>query len=329
MKKRHLCFILFILVFPFVYAVTGEVITGNVPTNVSIFVGPSVPVIIIFSPENKNYYGNFILLNYTINNGISSIFYNIDNGENITLPNDPSHSELINFSLGNHTISIFVENIYGNSSKNVSFSMSSFSFCGDGVCNGEETCSSCSGDCGTCSPSGGSSSGSGGGGGGTGTPNILGNFEVIPKSVELYLGEGDIKNQTIIVKNKGSSNLSISLELANSSEYIHLGILNFILSPGEEKEFFISFDALSAKKGFYYETLNIKSGTSIKSISLIMEVKDKGFVLNETGKDLDITYPKKRSMWLFWIFLFLILFGIIFFFILFWKRRKKKEKRKK
>ncbi|MCK4905693.1 S8 family serine peptidase [bacterium] len=40
--------------------------------------------------------------------------------------------------------------------------------CGDGICNGTETCSSCPGDCGTCPtpPSGGESSGSGGGGGG-------------------------------------------------------------------------------------------------------------------------------------------------------------------
>lgn len=34
-------------------------------------------------------------------------------------------------------------------------------FCGDGVCNGDETCSSCPGDCGACAPPGG-----GGGGGG-------------------------------------------------------------------------------------------------------------------------------------------------------------------
>ena len=44
-------------------------------------------------------------------------------------------------------------------------------FCGDNVCNGGETCSTCSGDCGTCpvnNPSSGGSS-SGGGGGSSGT----------------------------------------------------------------------------------------------------------------------------------------------------------------
>lgn len=43
-------------------------------------------------------------------------------------------------------------------------------YCGDGTCNSDETCSSCSDDCGACAPapSGGSSGGGGGGGGGSG-----------------------------------------------------------------------------------------------------------------------------------------------------------------
>ena len=42
-------------------------------------------------------------------------------------------------------------------------------YCGDGICNGEETCSSCPQDCGPCpEPSGGGSGGGGGGGGGFG-----------------------------------------------------------------------------------------------------------------------------------------------------------------
>jgi hypothetical protein len=38
-------------------------------------------------------------------------------------------------------------------------------YCGDSVCNGGESCSSCSTDCGSCSTTGGSSGGGGGGGG--------------------------------------------------------------------------------------------------------------------------------------------------------------------
>jgi hypothetical protein len=58
-------------------------------------------------------------------------------------------------------------------------------YCGDGVCNNGETCSSCSGDCGKCyipsgggSSGGGSSGGSSGGGGGGGTG---GGSAILPK----------------------------------------------------------------------------------------------------------------------------------------------------
>jgi len=40
-------------------------------------------------------------------------------------------------------------------------------YCGDAICNGDETCSSCSGDCGSCSTGGNTGGGGGGGGGGS------------------------------------------------------------------------------------------------------------------------------------------------------------------
>lgn len=77
-------------------------------------------------------------------------------------------------------------------------------YCGDGVCNNGETCSSCSGDCGVCStPSGG---GGGGGGGGGVSSN--------ESSKELNL----TKSQNNISENEKSSNVELENEFPASNE---------------------------------------------------------------------------------------------------------------
>ena len=78
-----------LFIFQLVSAITGETITGDVssqPTNVSIFVLPGEPVIQILSPENATYYSSSILVNYTIGNPIISVWYNLDDSGNISLP---------------------------------------------------------------------------------------------------------------------------------------------------------------------------------------------------------------------------------------------------
>lgn len=71
-----------------------------------------------------------------------------------------------------------------------SYCRASTTYCGDGYCDTGETCSSCSGDCGSCSPGGG---GGGGGGGGTttlpSTPEELPVEEEEPPSEELPVEE--------------------------------------------------------------------------------------------------------------------------------------------
>lgn len=70
----------------------------------------------------------------------------------------------------------------------------SLPYCGDGICNGSETCSSCSADCGICQQKGG-----GGGGGSTIAPSSSVNFQgrAYPLSKVIILKDGQIAISTI------------------------------------------------------------------------------------------------------------------------------------
>jgi hypothetical protein len=63
-------------------------------------------------------------------------------------------------------------------------------FCGDNICNNNETCSTCPGDCGQCVIPGG---GGGGGGGGAGIINIPSPFTKSPKGADLN-GDGKVNS---------------------------------------------------------------------------------------------------------------------------------------
>ena len=90
------CIIIFLVcLFPLATAITGETITGDVPsspTDVSVFVLPGPPVINIYDPENKTYYDTTILFNYSISNELNNSWYNLDNTENISLGNLTNNS---------------------------------------------------------------------------------------------------------------------------------------------------------------------------------------------------------------------------------------------
>src|SRR3989344_2134579 len=104
----------------------GGILTGKASkaTNVSIFVLPSLPELIMISPQNKTYLINTsILLNYTATNA-DSIWYNIDNSANITATS-PIYFYT---SYGIHTIFLFANNSEGTTQKNASFTVNSSMF---------------------------------------------------------------------------------------------------------------------------------------------------------------------------------------------------------
>jgi Na+-transporting methylmalonyl-CoA/oxaloacetate decarboxylase gamma subunit len=98
----------------------GELIEASPrPQNISIFVLPTTPLISIISPENKTYSTNTILLNYSIINEPDFIWYNLDNGINITI----NSSLEFTATKQTHTLYLYANNSQGVSFKNISFSV--------------------------------------------------------------------------------------------------------------------------------------------------------------------------------------------------------------
>jgi hypothetical protein len=125
------------------------------------------------------------------------------------------------------------------------FSTTDSSNCGDLVCNGTETCSTCPGDCGTCpvtTPGG----GGGGGGGTTTTPNITEKNYDLEISVEtpIYLTKNIEKEITLQIKNTGEkelTNIILELEGLDNDLYTITPITINSIKPKETKEFQITF----------------------------------------------------------------------------------------
>lgn len=102
-------------------AITGEATNANVAVTVSIIAPPSL---VLIYPENKTYLINESLkLNFTALSA-DSIWYNLDNEANNTITGNIT----FNTSQGAHTIYLFANNSYGNSAKNVTFTVNSTKF---------------------------------------------------------------------------------------------------------------------------------------------------------------------------------------------------------
>ena len=76
------------------------------------------PNLILIQPENRTYFGSVIDLKFTTDSSKDTIWYNIDNKENITLTENIQFSN----SLGDHILNIYVN----DSSNNINFSSVSY-----------------------------------------------------------------------------------------------------------------------------------------------------------------------------------------------------------
>ncbi len=115
--------------------------------------------------------------------------------------------------------------------------------CGDGICNGDETCSTCPSDCGTCPVV---DTGGGSGGGSTAAPIIQQEYslEIIDFENIIYLTKNLEKIITITIKNTGNTDITNIIpifETLNEEYYTILPLSADTLSPNETAEFQIKF----------------------------------------------------------------------------------------
>src|SRR3989344_410471 len=156
--------------------------------------------------------------------------------------------------------------------------------CGDGTCNGDETCSSCSSDCGVCPvtpPSGG-----GGGGGGATTEEkadfTIQNFEKI-----IYLTKNIEKVVNLEINNIGKkdlANIALELEGIDSKFYTISPLKNDLLKKGKAQKFEIKF-LITDFKGELNFNYSVKtSQLTKKELGKIIVIDMKDYFLKEVER---------------------------------------------
>ncbi len=229
--------------------ITGEVITGQavnqVGMNITITNGP--PALTIISPTNSTYTTNTsFLLNYSTT-GIN-VWYNINNSANTTI----TGPLFLNISEGSHTLFLFANNSYGETSEQINFTIDL----------SEEV----------------QESPSTGGGGGSGiTAEAIKKFEINTDQINVKLKQGEIKTQTIKIKNKENQKLNFKITKSQEiTEQILIEDHSFELGPGQEKTIEIIFLAKeSIIPDLYLGKILIQSGNSIKEILIGLEIISK------------------------------------------------------
>ena len=153
--------------------------------------------------------------------------------------------------------------------------------CGDGTCNGVETCSSCAADCGVCpvvTPSSG-----GGGGGGTA---VVKNIEIDVSDVNLDLVLNQSKDSVVKITNKGKNQETISIKQQNLGKLIAFEETSFTLAPGESRDIRIVFTG-SVEPGIYTGKITLGG----KEISVSINLKSKELLFDSL-----ITVPESNKM---------------------------------
>ena len=140
--------------------------------------------------------------------------------------------------------------------------------CGNGVCNGAETCSVCSADCGVCAVTSASpDSGAGGGGGGAVQAKPDKGVEIDTHDINLNLVLNSNKERAIRITNKGNKEKSIFVGQKNLDGMVLIKESSFTLAPGETTEIRVIFLA-SEKPGIYTGKLIIAGNDVLVSVNV-------------------------------------------------------------
>lgn len=163
--------------------------------------------------------------------------------------------------------------------------------CGDGTCDGSETCSDCPADCGACPAAPAVAAAVGGGGGGGVSPKITRDFSVDRSVIKIMVKQEEFFKTSIKIKNTEDIAQNFQLMLSNSlREFVVLSGDAFYLQAGEEKTIDLSFVSTNETEPAVY-TGNLEAATAYKTkqIPIIYSIKSK-MVLFDVSLDIPAKY---------------------------------------
>lgn len=214
-------------------------------------------------------------------------FYGIDYPSPKILRNGVSCPESICSIVSHSGGTVVFQVLYLEHSALTTYSLSEVEvpYCGDGICNNGEICSSCPEDCGICPPDedeeGGGSSG--GGGGAIGGRNFTSPNEttksilyVLPKSDLIDIEKGKLYPREVTVVNQGKTNLTVSVSSSQIiSQFIRLGERSFVLRPGESRIYnFHVYASARNRAELYTGKITFTSGRISASVDLGIKVQE-------------------------------------------------------
>jgi hypothetical protein len=163
-------------------------------------------------------------------------------------------------------------------------------YCGDGVCNGDETCSTCPGDCGVCPAPPPAPAPSPGGGGGV---SILPDFEVEPIVIKVAVQKGESFKIPLKIINGGTAKQNFFISLSDSMQgKAYFSDNGFLLGLNEEKTIYISFfTSEDSEEGVFTGKVFVKGYGITKQIPVILEVTSKE-VLFDISLDIPAKYKE-------------------------------------
>ena len=154
------------------------------------------------------------------------------------------------------------------------------SFCGDILCNGAETCSTCSADCGACAGTGSGSSGGGGGG-------AVFNFIVIGDEFNMKIVSGESETNEAIIKNTGTKSITISVDVTDIGKYISFNMDSITIAPGKSAS--LVFTVNAPEPGIYTGKIILKYQGITREVFIAVNVISEG-VLFDTAIILSELY---------------------------------------
>lgn len=221
---------------------------------VAVNIDPDVPKIYIDSPLNQTYTTTSIDLKYTVvDNSLDTTYYNIDDGENISITGNISFTT----TLGSHILKLFANDTLGRlNSSSVTFAV--IQSAGGGGTGG--------------------AGGGGGGGGGRGQAIKDYDFRISQEIIKISLDQGETKIETVEIENTGNKAINLKIDLKQIKDLLifagGLSKYELNLEPGEKQNLQLIFNApKDYKPGIYTGKIIFSSLYEDKTLTAIIEVE--------------------------------------------------------